>query len=342
MEKNLSNQNNKVVTFGEVILRLSPTENRKMQQTNSLNFFFGGTEMNVAASLANFGLNVQHVSTVSDDFVGDAAISNMRQVGIDTTAIKKNGFPLGIYFLEAGAGMRSGKIAYNRLNGSFANIQPSEVDWEEILKDCKYFHWTGISPAISETAYLTLKQGLKVAKQNNIIVSADPAYRSNLWKYGRSGREVLAELMEYSNIFIGGVNEINELLQTEFKLDKEDFIAASKRLMIEFPNVQKIFDKVRTGISASWQKVYGRSWINEEYYATNELEIYDVVDRIGTGDAYAAGLLYGLQNYDDKLALEFANASCALKHTILGDANLVSVEEVMEIVQGKIEGRIKR
>lgn len=342
MQKNLKTKKGKIVTFGEVIMRLSPSENRKLQQTGSLNFFFGGTEMNVAASLANFGLDVQHISTVSNDFVGDAAIAGMRQVGIDTSAIKKNEHPLGIYFLETGSGMRSSKISYNRLNGSFANIKPADVDWEEVLSGCNYFHWTGISPAISESAYQTLKQGLQVAQQKGIIVTADPAYRSNLWKYGRKGQEVLAELISFSNIFIGGVNEINEILGTQFKYEKEDFIAASKRLIEEFPNIEKIFDKVRTGLSASWQKVYGRAWANGEYFITEELEIRDVVDRIGTGDAYAAGLLYGLQNFDDQQAIEFANAACGLKHTIVGDANLVSVEEVLEIVNGRIDGRIKR
>lgn len=298
--------------------------------------------MNVAASLASFGLNVQHVSNVSNDHVGDAAIAFMRQVGIDVSAVKKVDHPLGIYFLEPGSGMRASVIAYNRLHGSFANMSPQDVDWEEILTGCDYFHWTGISPAISEGAYQTLKQGLQLAQQKGITVSADPAYRSNLWKYGKNGREVLAELTALSNIFIGGVNEINEILGTNYGFEEEDFIAASKELQKEFPAIKKVFDKMRTGISASWQKVYGRAWTGEQYLTTNELEITDVVDRIGTGDAYAAGILYGLQNFEDQQTLDFANAACALKHTIFGDVNLVGVEEVQEIVNGHTGGRIKR
>lgn len=341
MQKKSGNTGN-IVTFGEVLMRLSPSDNRKMQQSNSLNFFFGGTEMNVAASLSSFGLNVKHVTNVSNDHVGDAAIASMRQMGIDVSAVNKVDHPLGIYFLEPGSGMRASVIAYNRLHGSFANIIPEDVDWDEVFSQCDYFHWTGISPGISKGAYETLREGLMLARERGITVSADPAYRSNLWKYGKNGKEVLAELIGFSNIFIGGVNEINEILGTNFGIEKEEFIAASKELQQKFPGIEKVFDKVRTGVSASWQKVYGRAWTGEKYLVTPELEITDVVDRIGTGDAYAAGILYGLQHFENQHTLEFANAACALKHTILGDANLVSVDEVQEIVDGSTGGRIKR
>jgi 2-dehydro-3-deoxygluconokinase len=332
----------KIVTFGEVIMRLSPAGTRKMTQANTMEFYFGGTEMNVAASLSAFGENTQQVSNVSNDLVGDAALAAMRKLGINVSAVNKVDHPLGLYFLEVGAGMRASKIAYNRLHGSFANITPESVDWEKILEDVDYLHWTGISPAISENAYKTLKNGLEMAKNKGIMVTADPAYRSNLWQYGKDGHEVLRELVGFSSIFIGGVNEINEILKTDFDFSKEGFIEASKKLMQECPSIIKVFDKVRTGLSASWQKVYGRAWTGAAYLETGELEITDVVDRIGTGDAYAAGLIYGLIHFEDQKALEFANAACALKHTILGDANLASVEEVLEIMQGNTGGRIKR
>lgn len=332
----------KTVTFGEVIMRLSPSENRKLQQSNKMDFFFGGTEMNVAASLSYFGVPTQQVSNVSNDMVGEAAIAAMRQFGIDVSAVNKVEHPLGLYFLEVGSSMRSSKIAYNRLQGAFANISPQQVDWESVLENCNYLHWTGISPAISEGAYQTLKEGLEQANKKGITITADPAYRSNLWKYGKDGHEVLKELTCLSTVFIGGVNEINEILHTDFSFEEEGFIAAAKKLMEECPNIKKVFDKVRTGMSASWQKIYGRAWTGNEYFTTQELEITTVVDRIGTGDAYAAGLIYGLQNFDDKKALSFANTACALKHTILGDVNLVSVEEVLEVMEGRTGGRIKR
>lgn len=332
----------KVVTFGEVLMRLSPSENRKLRQSHQLEFFFGGTEMNVAASLANFGMQVQQVSAVSEDFIGEAAIAAMRNHGIGVSAVKKVDHPLGLYFLEVGTGMRPSQISYNRLNAAFANIDPDSINWEEIFKDCSYFHWTGITPGISEATYRVLKNGLTMAQQKGIKISADPAYRSNLWKYGKEGRDVLAELTGLSNIFIGGVNEINEILETDFEFTKNGFIDASKKLMSTYPSIEKVFDKLRTGVSASWQKIFGQAWTGDRYIVSPELEITSVVDRIGTGDAYAAGLIYGLENYEDQKTLEFANAACALKHTILGDNNLVSVGEVLEVVDGNTAGRIKR
>jgi 2-dehydro-3-deoxygluconokinase len=341
MNKRAENKE-KIVTFGEVLMRLSPSDNRILRQATQMDFFFGGTEMNVAASVAYFGLDVKHVTNVSNDFLGDAALSALRKFAIDVSEVQKADHPLGLYFMEVGSAMRSSKIVYNRLNSCFANINPEDFDWERILEKCNCFHWTGISPSISEGAYQTLKKGLEVANAKGIMVTADPAYRKNLWRYGRKGKEVLAELIDLSTIFIGGVEEMNEILNSDFVSDEKGFIAACKALMKEHPSIQKVFDKVRTGVSASWQKVYGRAWTGSEYLKTEELEITPVVDRIGTGDAYAAGIIYGLQNLDDEQALNFANAACALKHTHVGDANLVSVEEVLEVARGNTGGRIKR
>ncbi|SOC79322.1 2-dehydro-3-deoxygluconokinase [Salinimicrobium sediminis] len=337
-----ASEKRKTVTFGEVLMRLSPSDNRKLLQANHLDFFFGGTEMNVAASLAHLGVEVQHVTNVSNDIVGEAAISTLRKYGIGISAVNKVDFPLGLYFLEVGSSMRSSQVAYNRRNSSFANISPEQVDWEAILSKSAFLHWSGISPAISEGAYQTLKAGLEMASQKGVLVTSDPAYRSNLWKYGRNSKEVLKELISLSNIFIGGVSEINEILDSEYSSDEEGFIAAAKALIAEYPSVTKVFDKVRTSVNASWQKIYGRAWTGKEYLTTSELEITNVVDRIGTGDAFAAGLLYGLQHFEDQEALDFANAACALKHTHVGDVNLVSVEEVLEVANGKTDGRIKR
>ena len=176
----------KILTFGEVIMRLSPPGNKTMKQSHEMEFFFGGTELNVASSLATMGCNVTHISNVSDDFVGESALSFIKSFGINTTFINKNEHPLGLYFLEVGASVRASRIAYNRLNGSFANIKPEQIDWKKALEGCQYFHWTGISPGISEGAYETLKDGLLTAREMGIEVTTDPAYRSNLWKYGKN------------------------------------------------------------------------------------------------------------------------------------------------------------
>lgn len=333
---------NKIVTFGEVIMRLSPTGNRTMKQSHEMEFFFGGTELNVAASLATMGCRVRHVSCVSDDFVGESALSFIKSFGIDTAFISKNEHPLGLYFLETGASVRAGRIAYNRLNGSFANIKPQQIDWEEVLEGHRYFHWTGISPGISRAAYESLREALKTAREMEMEITADPAYRSNLWKYGKSGQEILKELVSYSTIFIGGVNEINEILGTQFSSGKEGFIQASEALQKHCPSIHKIFDKIRIGVTASAQKTQGRAMVNGNYFETDLLEVSPVVDRIGTGDAFAAGLIYGLIHFDDEKALNFANAACAIKHTILGDINYSSAEDILEVMNGDSGGRIKR
>ncbi|MDH7913440.1 sugar kinase [Winogradskyella sp. SYSU M77433] len=330
------------VTFGEVLMRLSPLGNKTLMQSNHLEFYFGGTEVNVAISIANFGGKVKHVSSISDDFVGDTAISYLRKFGVSTSEIVRSKRPLGIYFLQVGAVMRPSSISYNRSHSAFSEIQPSMVDWEKSLKRCHWFHWTGITPALCEGGYKTLKEGLQLAKEKGIEVSADPTYRSGLWKYGADPKDTLSDLMQYSTIFIGGINEMNELLGTSYSYSNEDFIEASKTLIETFPSIKKTFDKIRTPINASWHKIRSRMWNGQEFRETEDLDITHIVDRIGTGDAFAAGLIYGLQNFDDYKAMQFAAAASALKHTYEGDVNFSSVGEVMNILEGNTSGRFNR
>jgi len=330
----------KIVTFGEILMRFSPTAHKTVQQSKEMEFFFGGTELNVGASLSTFGCEVQHVSAVTNDFIGNAAEAYVKSFGVNTTHLQRNEHPIGLYILEVGSEIRPSRISYNRLNGSFANINPTTIDWETIFIDCDYFHWTGITPGISENAYNALKQGLQIAHQKGIQITTDPAYRSNLWKYGKKGQEVLKELVGLSTIFIGGVNEINEILATNFAQD--EFIEAAKTIKQQIPSIQKVFDKIRIAPTASKQITKGRAWSNDKYFETSEIQIDAAIDRIGTGDAFAAGLIYGLLHFDEQTALEFANAACAIKHTYLGDINLATAEEVLEIMNGNLGGRIKR
>ena len=331
-----------IITFGEVLMRLSPEGNKKFMQSNRLEYYFGGTELNVGISIANFGVNVKHISCVSDDFVGDTAISYLRKFGVDTSSIVRSKQPLGVYFLEVGAVMRPSSISYNRSHSSFSEIKPDMVDWETALENCSWFHWTGITPALSEGGYETLKQGLVLAHEKGIEVSADPTYRSGLWKYGADPKETLSDLLNYSTIFIGGINEINESLGTDYAYSNDDFIEASKHLIKEFPSIKKIFDKIRTPINASWHKIRSRMWNGDEFQETEDLDITHIVDRIGTGDAYAAGLIYGLTQFDDLKAMKFGAAASALKHTYEGDVNYSSVNEVMNILDGNTSGRFFR
>tara|TARA_R110000751_G_scaffold45151_7_gene102722 strand:+ start:3434 stop:4438 length:1005 start_codon:yes stop_codon:yes gene_type:complete len=331
-----------IITFGEVLMRISPRGNKKFVQSNIVEFYFGGTELNVGISISNFGGKVKHISAVSDDFIGDTAMTYIQKFGVDTSAIVKSKRPLGVYFLEVGAVIRPSMISYNRSHSAFSEIEPSKVNWETALKNGEWMHWTGITPALSKGAYDLLKDGLKLAREKGMAVSADPTYRSGLWKYGQDPKEALIELLNYSTIFIGGVNEINEVLGTNFGYDNEDFIEASKQLILEFPSIVKVFDKIRTSLNSSWHKIRARMWNGQEFRETEDIDITHVVDRIGTGDAFAAGLIYGLQQYDDYKAMEFASAACALKHTYEGDVNFATVSEVNNIIAGNVTGRLVR
>jgi 2-dehydro-3-deoxygluconokinase len=333
---------NQTVTFGEVLMRLSPEGNKKFMQSNRLEFYFGGTEVNVAISIANFGGKVRHVSSISDDFIGDTAKSYLRKFGVSTSNIVRSKRPLGVYFLEVGAVMRPSSISYNRSHSAFSEITSDMVDWDKALKKCTWFHWTGITPALCEGGYLTLKEGLKLAREKGIEVSVDPTYRSGLWKYGANPKDTLSDLINYCTIFIGGINEMNEVLGTNYEYSNEDFILASKELIKKFPSIKKTFDKIRTPINASWHKIRSRMWNGSEFRETTDLDITHIVDRIGTGDAFAAGLIYGLQHFDDYKAMEFAAASSALKHTYEGDVNFSNVDEVMNIIGGNTSGRFHR
>ena len=323
-------------------MRISPRNNKKFIQSNMVEYYFGGTELNVGISIANFGGDVKHISSVSEDFIGKAAISYINAFGVDTSSIVYSKRPLGVYFLEVGAVMRPSAISYNRSHSSFSEIMPAMVNWEDALKNGKWLHWTGITPALSKGAFDTLKEGLVLAREKGMIVSADPTYRSGLWKYGQDPKEALIELLHYSTIFIGGINEINEVLDTNFGYSNEDFLKASKLLMEKFPSIEKVFDKIRTSLNSSWHKIRARMWNGMEFKETQDLDITHVVDRIGTGDAFAAGLIYGLQEFDDYKAMEFASAACALKHTYEGDVNLTNVQEVTGILEGNTSGRFTR
>lgn len=331
-----------IITFGEVLMRISPRGNRKFIQSNTVEFYFGGTELNVGLSIAHFGDSVKHITCISDDFIGNTALAYLNKFDLDTTAVVRSNRPLGVYFLEVGAVMRPSSISYNRSHSAFSEIKPSMVNWESALENGSWFHWTGITPALTQGSFDTLKEGLKLARKKGMQVSADPTYRSGLWKYGVEPKGALTELLHCSTIFIGGINEMNEVLDTNFGYSNDEFIEASKLLMEKFPTIEKVFDKIRTSINSSWHKIRARMWNGIEFCETQDFDITHIVDRIGTGDAFAAGLIYGLQHFDDTKSMEFASAACALKHTYVGDVNYATIDEVIRIVEGNVTGRFNR
>jgi len=330
----------KVITFGEVMMRLSPPGHSKFSQATSLELVYGGGEANVAISLAYLGMKAAHVTRFPDNALGKAATQFLRQHWLSTEHVIYGGNMLGKYFLEKGAVHRSSEVIYEREGSSFSLIEPSMVNWEDVLKDADWFHWTGITPAISEGAALCCLDAIKTANKLGIPVSGDINSRDNMWKYGKTMEEVMPKLVQNCDIVITSSRGIREMFGLGEEKDK--FRTASKNLMDHFPKIKKVVGKTRKSLSASHQQIQGKMWNGTEYIKTEVLDITPVIDRVGTGDAFAAGLIYGLLHYPDKEALEFASAACALKHTVPGDVNMVSLDNVLNLMQGDTSGSIIR
>lgn len=331
----------KVITFGEVMMRLSPPGYSKFSQATSFELVYGGGEANVAISLAYLGMKAAHVTRFPDNALGKAATQFLRKHWLSSEHVIYGGDMMGKYFLEKGAVHRSSEVIYEREGSSFSLIEPSMVNWEHVLKDADWFHWTGITPAISEGAAMCCLEAIKTANRMGITVSGDINSRDNMWKYGKTMQEVMPELVQNCDIVITGKRGIREMFGLGQPSDK--FQTVAKLLMETFPNIKKVVGKTRKSISASHQQIQGKMYNGKKFIKTGMLDITHVIDRVGTGDAYASGLIYGLLHYDsDEKALEFASAACALKHTVPGDVNIVSLENVHSLMHGDTSGTIKR
>lgn len=330
----------KAITFGEVMMRLSPPGYSKFAQASHLELVYGGGEANVAISLAYLGMKAAHVTRFPDNALGKAATQFLRKHWLSTEHVIYGGDMIGKYFLEKGAVHRPSEVIYEREGSSFSLIKPSMVNWEEVLKDADWFHWTGITPAISEGAAMCCLDAIKTANKLDIPVSGDINSRSNMWKYGKTMQEVMPDLVKNTDIVITSTRGIKEM----FGLGEQGgkFRNSAKELMNAFPRIKKVVGKTRKSISASHQQIQGKMWNGEAYIKTEMLNITHVVDRVGTGDAFASGLIYGLLHYDDLQALNFASASCALKHTVPGDVNLVSLDNVLSLMEGDTSGALRR
>ncbi len=321
-------------------MRLAPPGHAKLSQTDSLNLTFGGGEANVAISLAYFGLQAQHVTCFPQNTLGKSATQFLRRHWVNTAKVKYSGNEIGIYFLEQGAVHRSSHVIYDRSYSAFAQADPTIYDWNEILKDADWFHWTGITPALSERSAQATLDALGVAKDLGIMVSADLALRKNLWKFSEDPIGSLQQLIEKTDVIIGGNRELAAIGEGEVD---EPYRDLASKVIDQFPNVKVIADKDRISKNASVNIIRGKLWNGHEEIITEPLEVTHIIDRVGTGDAFAAGLIYGLlEKATQQEALNFATAACALKHTIEGDANMVSVEEVDRLAGGDTSGRIIR
>ena len=318
----------KVVTFGEVFLMVAPIELLKIQQSETLCFTFKGPEMAVAASLSNFGIEVAHVSSVSHDILGEAAIAFIKRYGIDTKYVNVNNYPLGFYVVESGMGIRPSKIANTRFKTAFEGMNPNYIDWDKAFTKCATFYWS-LSSVASDGVLQTLNKALEKASQLNIDVIVDASVENSIRNpYLPCNNNAIKDLLKKSTIFIGGSKEINLILGTKFLDDTDGFIGACKALNKLYPNVLKFFDKVNDG-----QHCYSRGWTGKQYIETAKIALGNVLERQGTSEAFAAGIIYALRYYNYEHSLNFANAAFAIKHTIVGDFNVSTVAEVVEVLQ---------
>ena len=336
------------------MLRLATPGFQRFIQSASLNATFGGGEANVAVSLANYGIDTEFVTRLPNNDIADWCVSELRKYNVGTKEIIRGGERVGIYFLETGAVARSSKVVYDRANSSIADIKPGMINWREVLKDADWFHWTGITPALSQGAADACLEAIKVANELGVTVSTDLNYRKNLWKYGKKASEVMPELVAGCDIILGNEEDAEKVFgikpegfdaeHSGGEVDAAEFQSVCVQLMNKFPGAKKVIITLRGSINANHNTWGGVLYSNDTLHQSKRYDITHIVDRVGGGDSFMGGLIYGLLTYtdDDQKALDFAVAASCLKHTIYGDFNLVTVSEVENLMKGDGSGRVMR
>ena len=344
----------KVVTFGEIMLRLSPAENLRFSQVNNFDVIYGGGESNVAVSLANYGVPVEFVTRLPKNDLGECALMEMRKRGVGTQHIAFGGDRLGIYFLETGAVSRGSKVVYDRAHSAIAEIESGMINWDSVFDGVEWFHWTGITPAISQGAADVCLEAVKAASAKGITISTDLNYRAKLWNYGGDREAIMTELTSYCDVILGNEEDAEkhfgihpeglDVYKHGHEVKAASFKSVCEQMMNKFPRAKKVITTLRGSISASHNTWAGVLYDGKKMYETRQYQITHIVDRVGGGDSFMGGLIYGLLNYpeNDQNALDFAVAASCLKHTIKGDANLVTVEEVEKLMGGDASGRVAR
>jgi 2-dehydro-3-deoxygluconokinase len=329
----------KIVTLGEIMLRLSTPGTSRFTQANQFNVVYGGSEANVGVSLCHFGMEALHVTRFPESDLGKAAVQTLRGYGVDTKHIIFGEERMGLYFLENGSIHRPSRIIYDRFDSAFAHIEKSMIDWESIMKEASWFHWSGITPAISQGAADVCLEAVVAARKYNVAVSGDINYRRNLWQYGKTVLDVMPALIEHCDYIVGGEADFENCLG----IKESNYEKACQQVMKAMPGIKKIASTLRASISASHNKITGILWDGKKLHQSKEYDLTHIVDRVGAGDAFMAGLIYGwLTKKNDANTVEFATAACALKHTIEGDVNTSTAEEVETLVSGENIGKLLR
>ena len=336
------------------MLRLSTPGYLRFGQARQFDATFGGGEANVAVSLANYGINAAFVTRLPDNDIAKSCLKDLRSYGVDTSRIIFGGDRVGIYFLETGAVARPSKVVYDRAGSSIATIQPGMIDWKKVFEGADWFHWTGITPALSQGAADVCLEAVRAANALGVTVSCDLNYRKNLWKYGKAAGEVMPALVEGCDIILGNEEDADKVFgikpegfdvtATGGAIDQRRFQSVGEQLMKRFPRAKKVIITLRGSINANHNTWGGVLWDGRTLYQSPRYDITHIVDRVGGGDSFMGGLIYGLLSFpgDDQKALNFAVAASCLKHTIFGDYNQVTVAEVENLMKGDASGRVAR
>lgn len=342
----------KVVSFGEIMLRLATPGFLRFDQVDQYSATFGGGEANVAVSLANYGIEADFVTRLPKNDIGQACMKDLRKQGVGVNNILWGGDRLGIYFLETGAVSRASKVVYDRAHSAIAEIKPGMIDWDKVLDGASVFHWTGITPAISQGAADVCLEGIKKANEKGITVTCDLNFRKNLWKYGKTAAEVMPELVAGCDVILGNEEDAAMVLGihpegvdvTAGHVEAAAYESVSKQIVAKFPRCKKVITTLRGSINANHNSWSGVLWDGKTLYEAPTYQITHIVDRVGGGDSFMGGLIYGLLTWpqDDQKALNFAVAASCLKHTIYGDYNRVTVDEVVKLMEGDASGRVSR
>ena len=344
----------KVVTFGEIMLRLTPPNNRRFSQASSFDVIYGGGESNVAVALANYGVPVEFVTRLPENDLGECALMELRKRNVRTNHVLRGGERLGIYFLEIGAMSRGSKVVYDRAYSSMSTIEKGMVDWEAVFEGADWFHWTGITPALSQGAADACLEAIQTANRMGVTVSTDLNYRKKLWKYGKQPGDIMPELTAGCDVILGNEEDAEkhfglhpegvDVTTAGGELKASSYASVLKQLMDMFPRAKKVITTLRGSISASHNTWSGVLYDGDKLYEAPTYQLTHIVDRVGGGDSFMSALIYGLLHYpeDNQRALNFAVAASALKHSIYGDANLVTVDEVEKLMSGDASGRVAR
>jgi 2-dehydro-3-deoxygluconokinase len=342
----------KVVTFGEIMLRLTPPNFLRFAQVRCFDAIYSGAEADLAIALSHLGVPVEFVTRLPQNDIGEACINYLRQFGVGVNHIIRGGDRIGIYFYEVGAAQRSSKIIYDRANSAFATIKAGMINWKEIFRNACWFHWTGITPAVSESAAEACLEAVKEAREHGLTVSCDLNYRSQLWKWGKKAGEVMSELVKCVDILTANEEDADKVFGIKAPdvdvqkgdVKPEGYIAVAQELMKRFPNLKLIGTTLRGSISATHNTWTGVLYDGKTFYKSQIYDIIPVVDRIGAGDTFSAGIIYGLLKFDKDLQknLNFATAMSCLKHTVYGDSPIIHMEEIEALMSGIASGRIIR